>query len=157
MKTFFVITFISFFSIKANSQCDDITFKNRTYPEICVYNAIKWMNMSTSDWHKEMKRYDFSNSGTCDGAPCYYSGTELNGTGVLYSIIKDFGMITIINAPLINKTNIFEKIIGEIEPYYSHKDGNVNFFQFEYTDGQIYLFGLAQNEGMDTIFLMKKK
>ncbi len=50
-----------------------------------------------------MKNYDFSSIGTCEGSPCYYTGSELNGSGVLYAITKEFGLLRIENIPLETK------------------------------------------------------
>ena len=103
-----------------------------------------------------MKNYNFSSIGNCKGSPCYYTGSELNGSGVLYAITKEFGLLRIENIPLETKKSIFENIISELEPYFSHKKGNWNYFRFKYTDDKTYEFALSENSNMDLLWVSIK-
>lgn len=156
MKKVFFIALFAFYSVSGKSQCKDITINNRIYPEVCVANVIKWINMSRSEWHIEMKKFDFSKNGDCEGSPCYYTGSELNGSGVLYSISKGFGRLEINNIPLETKKSIFQNIINEIEPYFSNKIGNWNYFRFKYTDDKTYEFALNESNNMDLLWITIK-
>ncbi len=153
-KTCLLLFFALVFS-NANSQCENLIFNNKTYPGICISNAIKWFNMSRQEWSSKMETYDFSDSGYSDGAPFYSSGVDLNDDGILYAITKDFGLLTIENSPLNEfKINIFKKIVVELEPYFIERKGNMALFRFKYS-GDIYQFGLSQSSDWDMLFIGK--
>jgi hypothetical protein len=133
-----------------------MTIKANDYPAICVSNAIKWFNMSRSEWSTEMEKYDFSATGfTQGGAPYYSSGSDLNDDGVLYSITKDFDMLEIGNTPVNDyKKNIFNNIINELERYHHESKGNLNFFRIKYSDNKVYQFAISQDNDYEAIFLL---
>ena len=141
-------------SLYSYSQCNDITIKANDYPGICVSNAIKWFNMSRSEWSSEMKKYDFSATGFTQGAPYYSSGSDVNDNGVLYSIAKDFDMLEIANTPVNDyKKNIFNNIINELERYHYASQDNLNFFRIKYSDNKVYQFKISQNNDYDGLWL----
>ncbi len=153
-KVLFVL--FTLYSVTGHSQCSDITIKSRIYPEICVENAISWLNMSRSEWQSEMNKYDFSKNGNCEGSPCFYTSSELNGSGVLYAVTKEFGRLRIENIPLETKRSIFQNIIDQLEPYFINKMGNWNYFRFEYSDGKQYEFALNESSNMDLLWVTIK-
>ncbi|AZJ35247.1 hypothetical protein D6T69_06825 [Tenacibaculum singaporense] len=158
MKKYFTFIFLIVSNISI-AQCDDVTFSTKSYPQTCVENIIKWYNMSRSQWKQEMNRYDFSDTGFNKGAPYYSSGVGLNDDGILYVITKDFDHMEIMNFPINKwdyKRNIFDNIIEELEPFFTKKIDGWAYFQFQYTDGNSYLFAVSQSKKMDSILLMKK-
>lgn len=157
MKNILTITvLICLFSIKANSQCQDQSIGDKYYPGICVDNAIKWFNMSRANWTAEMQTYDFVSTGFSNGMPFFSSGDAHWDEGVQLVIAKGFDILQIENLPIGNrKKDIFHNIIGEIEPYFTRKNGNWNYFRFKYTDDNAYEFAINQSRTNDLIWIKK--
>ena len=157
MKKNFVITiFICLLNLTTNGQCQNEYFENKKYPGICVENTIKWLNMSRSDWYTEMRKFEFHNDAMSDEGPYFSSSDEHWDVGVQYVITKDFGKIMIENIPIGDfKKNIFEKIVGELEPYFREKKGELNIFRFQYSDNISYEFVVYQSRMIDKIWVKK--
>ena len=156
-KILSITILICLLTIKANSQCQVQRFEYNHYPGICVENAIKWFNMSRADWTTEMKKYDFSHTGFKEnGAPFFSTSSDHSEIGIQLVISKDFGLLEISNMPISDhKKDIFQYIIGELEPHFSRKSGNMNIFKFKYTDNNTYEIGISQSGTMDLIFMRK--
>lgn len=157
-KISILILFIFLLTTKGYGQCQNQNIEYKTYPGICVDNAIKWLNMIRYDWNIEMKKYDFSKTGFGEqGEPYFSSSDEHWDIGVQLIIAKDFGLLQIKNIPISDsKKNMFQGIINELEPYYNRREGNWNYFTFKYTDGVSYQFAINQSNTMDLIFVTKK-
>lgn len=149
-----ILIFTFLLSLYSYGQCNDMSIKTYEYPGICVSNAIKWFNMSRSEWSTEMKKYDFSKTGFNQGAPYFSSGSDVNDDGVMYVITKEFNMLEIANMPINDyKKNIFENIINELESYHHRKNDNLNFFRFKYIDNKVYEFAISQDNDYEVIWV----
>jgi hypothetical protein len=155
-KKLSLIILICFFSFKSNSQCQNQSFGNKNYPGICVENTIKWFNMSRANWTTEMQKYDFGSSGFSEGAPFISSSDAHWDLGVQLVITKGFDMIQVENMPIGDfKKDIFQNIIGQLEPFFNRKSGNWNYFRFKYKDNVTYEFAINQSRMMDMIWIKK--
>ena len=155
-KILSITILICLFTFKANSQCQDQTFGYKKYPGTCVENAIKWFNMSRANWTTEMQKYDFGNTGFSEGSPFFSSSDTHWDLGVQLVITKGFDMLQIENMPIgDSKKDIFQNIIGELEPFFTRKNGNWNYFRFKYTDNMTYEFAVNQGRTMDLIWIKK--
>lgn len=157
MKNILLITtLICLFAFKGNSQCQDQYFSSKVYPGICVHNAIKWLNMTRANWTKEMEKYDFNSTGYSEGTPYFSSGNAHWDLGVGLEIAKGFDKLEINNRSFTHsKKDIFQSIVGELEPFFNRNNGNWNFFVFKYTDDNVYEFAINQGSMVDLIFIKK--
>ena len=156
-KILSITILICLFTFKANSQCQDQNFEYKKYPGICVENAVKWYNMSRTNWTTEMQKFDFSDTGFKEGgAPFFSTSSDHSDIGIQLVISKDFGLLEISNMPIGDfKKDIFKNIIDELEPYFNRKSGDMNIFKFKYTDNNTYEIGITQTRMVDLIFMRK--
>ena len=155
MKTF-ITTIILFFSYSMYSQCPDEYISKMKYPGICVENIIRMYKMSRESWEKEMKTYRFIDQGIDEQGATYYSTGSLHSNeGIQLIVAKDFGLMKVENIPSTSKTLIFNSIISELEPFFKEKTKNWSYFEFKYTDGNVYQFAVLLSPTMDLIFLKK--
>ena len=111
-KILSITILICLFTFKANSQCQDQNFEYKKYPGICVENAVKWYNMSRTNWTTEMQKFDFSDTGFKEGgAPFFSTSSDHSDIGIQLVISKDFGLLEISNMPIGDfKKDIFKTL-----------------------------------------------
>lgn len=150
---------ILLFTFKVKGQCQDHNFANKRYPGTCVYNAIKWFNMSSENWTTDMKKWDFGNTGFSEeGLPFFSSSNTHWDIGVQLIITKGSDRLEIINMPISDyKKDVFQNIIKELSPFFSEKNEVWNFFTIKYTDNITYEFAVHQDGKMDLIRIKKIK
>lgn len=154
-----LIVFFYFIVFGVYSQCEDSKIQYNNYPGLCVQNAIKWLNMSRSDWVVEMNKYKFSDNGIGDDGGKYFStGNNHTNIGVQLVLEKDFNGLGIHNMPINDfKKSVHDEILNQLEPYFAYKEKNTNYFIFKYTDGIRYKFGVSLSNNFDFLFLSKIK
>lgn len=155
-KKLSITVIICLLALKINGQCQNQSFEYKNYPGICVENSINWFNISRADWTEKMRQYDFGSTGFSEGSPFFSSSDAHWDIGVQLVITKGFEMLQIENTPIgVAKKDIFQNIIGELEPFFTRKNGNWNYFRFKYTDNMTYEFAVNQSRTMDLIWIKK--
>lgn len=121
MKTLsYIILITSIFSsvnIFSQQQSGNLVIEGYSYPQPILSNIFKWVDLSTSEWEKKMKKYDFSDRGLTEGCVYYGSGTSISG---VYSIKKCPGYKLDVTWADYGQKGIttFDQIMNELEPYF---------------------------------------
>jgi hypothetical protein len=127
---------------------------NFTYAKPSIKNFVHWLNISTSEWETEMKKFQFSDRGVQSGGVYYGTGADLGK--YVYSITKYPG--NMMNADWGNfaRDGItkFDDLANELEPYFLQTDDKGrNIYQYKTSDA-IYEFTMRRN-GDELVFVKK--
>ena len=156
-KLILMLFLVLFLQMNTMAQNDCGTFKisSFTFPNPCVENFIKWLNLSTLDWETEMKKYQFSDRGIDEGAVYYGSGASLDKA--VFSISKWPGNMMSVTWSDFSLKGItkLDALISELEPFYTSTDEKMNT-HFQFKNGEFaYEFTAHRNNSFEFVVVKR--
>lgn len=131
-------------------QSEPISLKieNKTYPALTLTNVFRWLEMSTSDWETEMRKYDFTDRKPSDG--CIFHGTGASLNNAILAITKCPGNKVELNWRDYSskKTTKLDHIVDELEPYFIAQNGATAEYGF-IKDDKRYRFIVLRDDGLE--------
>ncbi len=159
MKLKLILIFFGVLCLSLNTKAQDYcgTFKisSFSFPNPCVENFIRWLDLSTLEWETEMKKYQFTDRGIDQGAVYYGSGASLEKA--VFSISKWPGSMMSVTWEDFSLKGItkLDALISELEPYYNSTDEKMNT-HFQFTNGEFsYEFTVHRSNSFEFVVVKR--